>query len=141
MSEFLVQIGTFTFRTIKRKDGTYESIRTPSDPPSIPQVPTLLPVTLPQPSNNPEWVGIELPNLPKGSKVLGKFESNSSPGDFHYIIQSETGYLYCTCTGFGVRKTCWHYELIKELGPEKFTIPITIKGGKKWTPPSLRTLS
>lgn len=77
---------------------------------------------LPTPKEEEE--GIELP-LTKG-KILGKFESYSQPGTFHYVIKPEEGYLYCTCSGFSRYKYCWHYLLIKHIGVKNITGTITI---------------
>ncbi len=68
--------------------------------------------------------GVELP-FTKG-KILGKFESSSQPGTFHYIIQPPKGEIYCTCFGFRAPNKCWHYRLIMDVGPDKITGTITV---------------
>lgn len=101
-----LEIGTHTFRLLKRPDGTYRS-----EP-------------LPQPE--PE---IGIPLTPKGQRILAKFESQSKPGDFHYVIQPPSGNVFCTCFGFRSPDNCWHYRSIIEIGPDniKDTLVITLK--------------
>jgi hypothetical protein len=41
--------------------------------------------------------------------------SSSTPGKFYTITQGESGALYCTCPGFGYRRTCSHIDIMKEL--------------------------
>lgn len=62
-------------------------------------------------------------------RILGKFESESKPGTFHYVIQLSRGSFYCTCYGYRSPNRCWHYQLITEIGPQsiKETIILTLK--------------
>ena len=69
-------------------------------------------------------ISIGLPILPPGSRILGKFESFSEKGKFHYVIETEEKSVYCTCTGFGVHHHCWHHTMIMTLDRKK--IPDTI---------------
>ena len=71
-------------------------------------------------------ISIGLPFLPPGSRVLGKFESFSEKGKFHYVIETEEKSVYCTCFGFRSPDKCWHYRMIMEVGPEKITGPIVV---------------
>lgn len=86
----LVDIGVYTFRLLKRPNGTYRSEPLPS--------PLL-----------------GSPLIPKERKVLGIFDSSSNPGDKHYVIQSPTGEVYCTCIGFRAPNKCWHYRGMMEV--------------------------
>jgi len=96
----LIQVGNYTFRLLKRPNGTYRS-----EP---------LPLSKPK-------EGIPLPVVPKEQRVLAKFESQSKPGEYHYVIQTPSGNVSCTCFGFRSPNKCWHYRGIMEIGPENIT--------------------
>ncbi len=81
---------------------------------SLPRTPKLRPGKL---------QGIRLPNT--DGRILGAFESESSLGTFHFVIEPLTGSVYCTCFGFRAPNNCWHYRSIIEIGPEN--IPETIR--------------
>jgi len=104
----LAEIGNYTFRLLRRPDGTYRS-----EP-------------LPQPK---EEKGIPLPVISKEQRVLAKFESHSKPGEYHYVIQTPLGNVFCTCFGFRSPDKCWHYRGTMEIGPENIadTIVLTNK--------------
>ena len=87
----LILIGKTTFRLTNRPDGTYKSEPLPS----------------PQ-----EEKGI--PIIPQGRKLIAIIESQSNPGDKHYLYQEANGEIYCTCWGFRSPNKCWHYRGIKE---------------------------
>lgn len=101
-----LQIGSYTFRLLKRPNGTYRS-----EP-------------LPQPEKEKG-----IPLLPKEQRTLAKFESHSKPGEYHYVIQTPQGNVFCTCFGFRSPDKCWHYKGIMEIGPEniKETLVVTNK--------------
>jgi len=101
----LIQIGAFTFKLTRGPNGTYLSEPLPQE----------------------EEGSISL--IPKEDKVLVKFESISSPGTFHYVRQSPGGTIYCSCPGFGYRKTCKHVNFIKEK--TRITAPIKITQKKE----------
>ena len=106
----VIQAGNNYFRLLKRPNGTYRG-----EP-------------LPSPSQG-------IPLIPKERKILGIFDSSSSPGDKHYVIQPPTGDIYCTCRGFRSPNRCWHYrgmmEVLKAIPTRQITEPIkiTLKGG------------
>jgi len=101
----LIPIGAYTFKLTKRSDGTYKS-----EP-------------LPSPSQG-------IPLIPKEKKILGIFDSRSSPGIKYYVIREPSGEIYCTCMGFKSPHKCWHYNgmmKVLEVYPmERFTEPIRI---------------
>jgi len=105
----LIQTGLYTFRLLKRPNGTYRSE----------------PLPLPKKKE-----GILL--IPGEEKTLGIFESSSNPGDKHYVRITPNGTIYCTCWGFRSPDKCWHYrgiiEAIKEgnLDIDKLKEPIII---------------
>jgi len=107
----LIQTGLYTFRLLKRPNGTYRSEPLP-----------LLPK---------EEKGIPL--VPQEERTLGIFESASNPGDKHYVRITPNGTIYCTCWGFRSPNKCWHYrgimEAIKEghLNLDNLKEPIIIK--------------
>jgi len=78
-----------------------------------------------------------LPSLPEDYKTLGIFESNSSPGKYHYVIHRPNGIIYCTCIGFNSPNKCWHYrgmvEVLKENPQllDKLTSPLFFPNSKK----------
>ena len=86
---------------------------------ALPKLPTPNEPALPE--------GIKLPNT-KG-RILGIFESESNPGAYHFVIESLSGNIHCTCFGFRSPNSCWHYNSIMELGPENLpkNNPIVIK--------------
>lgn len=51
--------------------------------------------------------------LPDGAQLLGKFESQSTPGLFHYVIQYKDPAIRCTCWPFTLNHTCNHYQFVK----------------------------
>ena len=108
-----VQIGKYTFNLTRNPDGTYKS----------------------EPLPNSEEPGIPLPVLEGKQRVLAKFESQSKPGDYHYVIQSASGEVFCTCFGFRSPNKCWHYRGIMEIGPENIadTIVLTNKDFENWS--------
>lgn len=103
------QIGNYTFKLLKRPDGTYKS------------------------EPLPQLEGVPIPLVPSNRRILGVFESSSHPGEKHYVILSPSGEIYCTCFGFRSPNKCWHYrgmvEAIKEghLDIDKLKEPIIIK--------------
>lgn len=101
----LVHIGNYTFRLLKKPNGTYKS-----EP-------------LPKPE---EEKGIELPVVSKEQRTLAKFESYSKPGDYHYVIQTSSGDVFCTCFGFRSPNKCWHYRGIMDIGPENIADTIVV---------------
>ncbi len=70
--------------------------------------------------------------VPEGAKLLGKIESQSSPGKFYYVIQYKDGSIRCTCWPFIRTQTCNHYRLIRDILDEGATIdgPIIITQDK-----------
>jgi hypothetical protein len=113
----LLEIGAYTFRLTRNPDGTYKSE-------ALPHLPNA-----------------EIPLIPpfgKG-KVLGIFESESNPGEKHYVILSPSGNIYCTCYGFRSPNKCWHYrgmmETLKEIPIGKIVEPIKIGFSRKEAPP------
>ena len=99
-----VTIGNYTFRLLKLPNGRYRS-----EP---------LPIT--------QAKEVEIPVVPKEQRILAKFESNSKPGDFHYVIQTPLGSIYCTCYGFRSPDKCWHYRSIMDIGSDNLKETITI---------------
>ena len=87
-------IGLFTFRLLKRPDGTYKS----------------------EPS--PEPHGLFSPSSSASSVLLRTFLSQSNPSISHSIFQLSSGRLYCTCTGFSVHGKCWHMDTITTKNKE-----------------------
>ena len=70
--------------------------------------------------------------LPDGARLLGKFESQSTPGFFHYVIQYKDSIIRCTCWPFTLNKTCNHHQFIKsaleQLPVERLVEkPITVR--------------
>lgn len=63
--------------------------------------------------------GTNYPNIPKlPIPELGKpmeVPSSSKPGVKYTITQDNTGALYCTCPGYGYRRTCSHIESVMAL--------------------------
>jgi len=55
-----------------------------------------------------------IPIVPQGRKLIAIIESQSNPGDKHYLYQEANGEIYCTCWGFRSPNKCWHYGGIKE---------------------------
>ncbi len=60
--------------------------------------------------------------------VMGRrqclIESRSNPGQFHTVMLTEANAPSCTCTGWTVRKKCWHADTIRSwmLGHVSATI-------------------
>ena len=106
----LIQVGNYTFKLLKRPDGTYKSEPLPLPPPKE------------------EEKGIPL--VPEEERTLGIFESQSKPGDKHYVRITPKGTIYCTCWGFRSPDKCWHYrgmmEVLKEIPIEQITEPLII---------------
>jgi len=104
----LIPIGAYVFKLTKGPDGTYKS-EPLSDP--IPTEITLI------------------PPMGKG-RLLGIFESESSPGTKHYVILSPDGTIYCTCYGFRAPNKCWHYrgmmDVLKDIPIGQITEPIRV---------------
>jgi hypothetical protein len=107
----VIRIGNYNFHLIRNEDGTYRSIPEPVPPEEVIVVPK--------------------------ERILGIFDSSSTSGAKHYVVQSRTGEIYCTCLGFKSPNKCWHYrgmmELIKEVGLENLNLPIRFsfnKGGE-----------
>lgn len=105
----VIRAGNNYFRLLKRPDGTYRSEPLPSPSPGIPLI-------------------------PKERKILGIFDSSSSPGDKHYVIANIQGTsieIYCTCRGFKSPNSCWHYrgmiEVLKTTPIHTITEPLKIK--------------
>jgi hypothetical protein len=79
-----------------------------------------------KPETNPSGVVLRV----EGSKVMvmGRrqclIESRSNPGQFHTVCLSEANAPACTCTGFTIRKRCWHADTIRSwmLGKVSATI-------------------
>ncbi|MBU2249681.1 MAG: hypothetical protein KKD77_23235 [Gammaproteobacteria bacterium] len=69
--------------------------------------------------------------IPDGCKLLGKFESKSSPGKFYYVIQHEDMLFNCTCWPFILHKTCNHCNMVQavldELGTKTLDKPIEVR--------------
>ena len=53
--------------------------------------------------------------IPDGCKLLGKFESKSSPGKFYYVIQHEDFLLDCTCWPFILHGVCNHCNIVQAV--------------------------
>lgn len=51
--------------------------------------------------------------LPDEAKLLGKFESQSTPGMFHYVIRYKDSTTRCTCWPFTLNRKCNHYNFVK----------------------------
>jgi len=104
----LLEIGNYTFKLTRKPDGTYKS-----EP-------------LPQTTN--AYIPL-VPSEGKGT-ILAIFESESKPGDKHYVILSPSGNIYCTCWGFRAPNKCWHYrgmmEILKEVPIGKIIEPIKV---------------
>jgi len=89
-----IQIGNYIFRLTKNPDGSFKSKPLPN----------------PIPFEKPD-TPIPIPFIPKGGgRILGIFDSESSPGDKHYVILSPSGTIYCTCPGYRSPNKCWHYR-------------------------------
>ena len=101
----LVETGLYTFRLLSDGQGHYKSEPLPllrkeeATPPKLPE-----------------------------RKLLGIFESKSSPGDKHYVYLETDGELSCTCWGSRVPDRCWHIrgmkEVLKETPVHLITQPI-----------------
>jgi hypothetical protein len=106
----LLEIGAYTFRLTKNPNGTYKSE-------ALPQ--TLLP-------NAP----ISLPYIPPGGRTLAIFESESKPGEKHYVMLSPNGDIRCTCWGFRAPDHCWHYrgmiKILEDIPIGKILEPIKV---------------
>lgn len=50
---------------------------------------------------------------PIGGRILGKFESKSTPGEFHYVTEYGDGAIRCDCWPFIRKRTCQHYEFVQ----------------------------
>jgi len=70
---------------------------------------------LPRIDSRVEKEGDELPVLPEGAHFLGKFESQSTPGMFHYVVQYKDNTIRCSCWPFVLNKTCNHYRFTKNV--------------------------
>lgn len=70
--------------------------------------------------------------LPDGAKLLGKFESQSTPGLFHCVVLHKDSAIRCTCWPFTLNKTCNHYQFVKSaldqiLVEKLIEKPITVR--------------
>lgn len=69
--------------------------------------------------------------IPDGCKLLGKFESKSSPGKLYYVIQHEDLLLDCTCWPYILRQECSHCKMVQaaltELNVKTFDKPIEVR--------------
>lgn len=103
----LIQTGVYTFRLLRSPHGTYKSEPLP---------------LLRQDEG--------IPIISRERKLLGIFESASSPGTKHYVYLEFNGKLSCTCHGFRSPDKCWHYrgmiEVLKTTPPDKITEPLII---------------
>lgn len=83
---------------------------------------------LPQPTDAP------IPVYGQG-RTLAIFESESRPGEKHYVNLAPDGTIYCTCWGFRSPDHCWHYrgmiKMLEDIPLAKITEPITVGFTKK----------
>lgn len=108
----LLEIGNYTFRLTRNPEtNTYKSESLPQSP----DAPIL---------------SVEVPYIPQGGRTLAIFESESNPGDKHYVMLSPSGSIYCTCWGFRSPNKCWHYrgmmDILKEIPIGKILEPIKV---------------
>jgi hypothetical protein len=106
-----LKIGTYTFKLLKRPNGSYKSEPLP-------------------PSQEEKGI----PIVPQGRKLIAIFDSQSNPSDKHYLYKEANGEIYCTCWGFRSPNKCWHYRGIKEainngeIDLDKLKEPIKLGG-------------
>ena len=100
----LVETGLYTFRLLSDGQGHYKS-----EP--LPLLRSTEDILL----------------IPK-RKLLGIFESKSSPGDKHYVYLETNMEVSCTCWGSRAPDKCWHIrgmrEVLKETPAHLITEPI-----------------
>lgn len=63
--------------------------------------------------NAPPPLPPEYARIPKGVKILKRYESESKPGTHYYVYQFPSGNIACTCPGYGYRRKCRHVEEVK----------------------------
>jgi hypothetical protein len=63
--------------------------------------------------------GIPLPPSPAQTITLASFPSKSDPTLTHYVKYNEALGVFCTCTGFGVYKHCWHVDEVSKKLKER----------------------
>ena len=114
----LLEIGAYTFSLTRNPNGTYKSE-------ALPQT---------QPPNAPISL---IPPDGKG-RVLAIFESESKPGEKHYVMLSPSGKIYCTCWGFRAPDHCWHWrgmiKILEDIPIGKIVEPIKVGFTRKEAP-------